>query len=71
MKTVDKLQELSNRLDHLESVSLWIAETVGETDPAVSQSANLIETLAEDVRYRVMELVSELEKEIVVTARLQ
>ncbi|MBX7144417.1 MAG: hypothetical protein K1X79_08215 [Oligoflexia bacterium] len=61
MKTVNKLMEISSRLEHLESAAQWIAKETVHSDNTVSQTSTLIQTLADDIRERMLELVRELE----------
>ena len=62
--TVAKLQEISHRLDHLESAGEWIARTQIHEDSVASQTGSLIMTIAEDLRDRILEIVTELEREL-------
>lgn len=70
MDTVGKLQEISLRLDHLEASGEWLARSLVHQDTAASQTGTLVTVLAEDIRQRLLELVTELEKQIVVSSRL-
>lgn len=65
MDTVSKLQELSLRLDKLEATGEWLEQTLAETDAAAAKSGALISALADDVRQRLLDLVTELETQIV------
>lgn len=69
MDSIQKLQELSQRIDHLENAGEWLARTLVNVDSAASQTGTLVTVLAEDIRERVLELVTELEKIIAITAR--
>jgi hypothetical protein len=62
MKTVDKLLDISSRLEHLESAAEWIARETVQTDNSLSQTGTLICVLAEDLRERLFTLVRELEE---------
>jgi hypothetical protein len=62
MSTVDRLLDISNRLDHLESVAEWISRETVHTDNTLSQSGTLICVIADDVRERLNSLVTLLEK---------
>ncbi len=61
MSTVDKLMDISSRLEQLENNAEWIAKETVQTDSSVSQTSTLIMALADDIRERVCALVSELE----------
>jgi hypothetical protein len=61
MNTIDKLVEISSRIEHLESVAEWIARETVNSDNAVSQSSTLICVLADDLRERIFALAQEFE----------
>jgi len=61
MNTMNKLVEISSRIDHLENAAEWIARETVHTDNGVSQTGTLIMTLADDIRERLCELVKEME----------
>ena len=61
MDTVDKLLEISSRIEHLENAAEWVARETVHTDNGISQTGTLICVLAEDVRERVYSLIKELE----------
>ena len=67
--SIERLQEISLRLDHLEASGEWLARALVHVDSAASQTGSLISVLAEDIRERLLELVTELEKQIVVSHR--
>lgn len=71
MDNIEKLQEISLRLDHLSSQGEWIARSLVHADNPASQTGALICALAEDIRERLLELVTDLEKQIVVSSRIQ
>jgi archaellum component FlaC len=62
MDTVDKLQDISSRLEHLENVAEWITREMVHLDSGISQSGSLICTLAEQIREQIFALVEDLEK---------
>lgn len=64
---VHKLQEISLRLDHLQSAGEWLARSLVHVDSAASHTGSLVSVLSEDVRERLLELVTELEKQIIIT----
>jgi hypothetical protein len=70
MDTVGKLQEISLRLDHMQSSGEWLARSLVHQDSAASQTGTLICVLADDIRQRLLELVTELEKQIFVSHRV-
>ena len=63
MTTLDKLIDISSRLDHLETAAEWIAKESIHTDNGVSQTSTLICVLADEIRERVFTLAQELELE--------
>lgn len=69
MDSLEKLQEISLRLDHMQAAGDWLARSLVHTDSAASQTGTLISVLVEDIRTRLLELVTELEKEIAVLHR--
>ena len=62
MKTINKLLEISSRIEHLEKSAEWIAKETATKDSAVSQTATMIYALADDVQERVTQLVKKLEE---------
>ncbi len=62
MKTLDKLLEISSRIEHMENAAEWIAKETANTDGAVSQTGSLICVLADDLRERICALVHEFEE---------
>ena len=64
MKTIDKIIEITNRLDHLEQSAEWIARETVHSDNAVSQTGSLMCVLAEDIRDKLCALVKLLEKKV-------
>lgn len=69
MDNVSKLHEISLRIDQVESSGEWIARTLANSDVPASQAGSLICALAEDIRTKLLDLVTELEKQIVVNNR--
>lgn len=64
MDTVKKLQEISLRIDQIDQTSEWLMTVLGETDPSLAQAGAMMSALADDVRLRVLELVSDLEARV-------
>ena len=62
MATVDKLVDITSRLEHIENSAEWIARESVQTDNVVSQTGTLICVLADDLRERIYDLVRELEE---------
>ena len=62
MKTMDKLLEISSRIEHLESAAEWIARETVHTDNTVSQTGTLICAIADDIQSRITDLVRRLEE---------
>jgi hypothetical protein len=69
MDSLEKLQEISLRLDHLQSAGEWLARSLVHTDSAASHTGTLITVLTEDVRQRLLDLVTELEKQAYLSLR--
>lgn len=63
MRTVDKLIDITSRIEHLEHAAEWIAKETAHSDNALSQTGTLITVLADDLRERVCSLVREIEQE--------
>ena len=64
MDTMNRLLEISSRLDHLENVAEWIARETTHTDNTLSQTGTLICVIADDIREKLSSLVHEVEKEM-------
>lgn len=62
MDTVDRLQDISSRLEHLENVAEWICRETVHADTGISQSGSLICTLADQIREQIFALVEDFEK---------
>ena len=62
MASIEKLVDISSRIDHLEHAAEWIARETVHSDNAVSQTGTLICVLAEDLRERIVALTRELER---------
>lgn len=69
MESIGKLQEISMRLDHMQAAGEWLARSLVHTDSAASHTGTLITVLTEDIRERLLELVTELEKQAFLSAR--
>ena len=61
MDTLDKLMEITSRIEHLETAAEWITRETVHTDNGVSQTGTLIAVLAEEVREKIYNLVRDLE----------
>ena len=61
MNTLEKLLDISSRIEHLESSAEWIAKETIHSDSGVSQTGSLICVLADEIREAVYELAKELE----------
>jgi hypothetical protein len=57
MDTMEKVLEISSRIEHLETVAEWIARESATKDNTICQSATLISVLIEDIRERIVQLV--------------
>lgn len=60
--SMEKLLDITSRLDHLEASAEWIARETVHKDSAVSQTGTLIMVLVDDLRDRVCALVKEFEE---------
>ena len=65
--SVDKLVDISNRLEQIENSAEWISREILHSDTAISQTGSLICVLADDIRKKVCALVKELEETISLT----
>lgn len=63
METLEKLIEITSRIDHLENAAEWIARETVHTDQGVSQTGTLICVLAEELREKLSQIFAEVEKE--------
>ena len=61
VKSIDKILQISSRLEHLESAAEWVARETVHKDQVISQTASMICSIADDLRDRVLELVQEFE----------
>ena len=62
MDTLQRLMEITSRLEHLETAAEFIARETVHVDNALSQTGTLISVLADDVREKVYQLVQDLER---------
>lgn len=62
--TINKLLEISSRIEHMENSAEWITRETVHSDNAVSQTGCLITVLADEIREKVCELVKTLERKI-------
>jgi hypothetical protein len=62
MNSLAQILDIASRIDHLASCAEWIARETVHTDNSVSQTGTLISVLAEDIREKITNLVSELEQ---------
>lgn len=61
MDLLDRLLDISSRLDHLEQSAEWIAKETVHTDNGISQTGTLICVLADELRERLYALVRDME----------
>ncbi len=61
MNTVDKLLDISNRLEHLERSAEWVTKETANQDNTIAQTTTLIMVLADDIREKIYALVKEIE----------
>lgn len=64
METLEKIVDISSRLEHLENAAEWIARETVHTDNTISQTGTLICVIVDDLRERLCSLVKELEKKV-------
>jgi hypothetical protein len=62
MDTLNRLLEISSRIEHLENAAQWIAKETVHSDNGLSQTGTLICVLADDLREKICSLVKELER---------
>ena len=62
MDTLDRLTDISNRIDHLENCAEWIARETVHSDSAISQTSTLIMVIADELREKIAHLVKDLER---------
>lgn len=62
METIDRLIEITSRIEHLENAAEWIARETVHSDNGISQTGTLICVLADDLRERIYQLARDLEK---------
>lgn len=65
--SVDKLVDISNRLEQIEQSAEWISREMVHNDAAISQAGALISVLADDIREKICILVKNLEDTIELT----
>lgn len=61
METLEKLIDISSRIDHLENAAEWIARETVHSDHGISQTGTLICVLAEELREKLSQIFSEVE----------
>ena len=64
MDTINKLLEISSRIEHMEQSAEWITKETVHSDTAISQTGCLIAVLADEIREKICTLVKSLEKKI-------
>ena len=62
MDTLSKLEEISDRIAHLETAADWIANETFVSDHSISQTATLISVLAEEIREVLCKFVKDMER---------
>ena len=70
MDTVSKLHEICLRLDHIESAGSWLARSLVHVDSSAAQTGTLVSVLSDDIREKLIDLVTELEKQVAITQRI-
>jgi hypothetical protein len=61
METLNRLNEITIRLDQIESSAEWLSRLLVQIDPSASQAGSLINTLSSDIRDRLVQLITEFE----------
>lgn len=69
MDNTGRLEDISLRLDHLQAAGEWLARSLVHIDSSASHTGTLVTVLADDIRVKVIELVTELEKQLHVAHR--
>lgn len=69
MDTVKQIEDIASRLDQLVSAGDWIVKNTTETDAVSAQTGNLVSVLADDVRKRVFDLITELERQLFISTK--
>ena len=59
--TLNKIEDIRSRLDHLEEAGTWLARALVHADATASHTGTLVTVLAEDIREKFTALVAELE----------
>ncbi len=62
MDTLNRLLEISSRIEHLENAAEWVAKQTIHSDNTISQTSTLIVVLADELREKIYALVHELEQ---------
>lgn len=62
MDTLEKLIDISSRIDHLENAAEWIARETVHSDQGISQTGTLICVLAEELREKLSQIFTEVER---------
>lgn len=62
MDTLEKLIDISSRIDHLENAAEWIARETVHSDQGISQTGTLICVLAEELREKLSQIFQEVEQ---------
>lgn len=62
MDTLQRLMDISSRLEQLEVSAEFITRETAHSDNPISQTATLISVLADDIRERIYALVNDLER---------
>jgi hypothetical protein len=62
MDTLDRLLQISSRLEHLENSAEWIARESVHDDNGISQTSTLICVLADEIREMIFALTHDLEQ---------
>jgi hypothetical protein len=68
MDTVEKIIEITSRIEHLETAAEWVAKETVHSDNGVSQTGTLICVLAEEIRQKLFDLVKALEETMILGA---
>lgn len=61
MDSVNKILEITSRIEQLEQSAEWIAREMVHADSSVSQTGTYISALADDIRERLLKLVRDIE----------
>lgn len=69
MDTLKQIEDITSRIDQIVSAGDWIQQNNSETDEVSAQTGCLVSVLADDIRKRVFDLITELERQLYITTK--